>query len=346
MIRNEPRKRWLASASVDNSGSVSTGRNQFSASLGVDNLFGLNDYLNLRHSEVDPRSAGVSDSTGVYWNVPYGYWNISTGINTYRYESQVQGQVSTFKTDGISNSQMLRADRVVYRDQSSKWSIGGGLTLKQIRNEIADLPIEVSSANLTVFDLGVNASVVAFGAMLSANAGVATGANAMGATADDASRPAGAPRAQFVKYTYGGSLYRSFSVGGQSLTWQTLVSGQYSQDPLYGAEQTAIGSLYTVRGFRTTSLAGRSGLYARNELGMPLPAPRWFGLDSLKQIKPYVGYDLGHISKTGTLEGWSAGLDLAFSNATLQIAYAHPVDAPDYLPKEHGWVYARLALSY
>jgi hemolysin activation/secretion protein len=201
--------------------------------------------------------------------------------------------------------------------------------------------------NLTILDVSANVSAIANGSVISGNAGIAMGMNAMGATTDDSTRSAGAPRAQYTKLLYGGSFYRSFTAGGIPLTWQTLVSGQYSEEPLYGAEQIAIGSLYSVRGFQTTSLAGRSGIYARNDLGMPIPMPGWFGMDALRgQIRPYIGYDLGHINDNGSLQGWTTGLDLSFPNASLQIAYSRPIAAPESLPKEVGWLYARLTLTY
>ncbi len=139
--------------------------------------------------------------------------------------------------------------------------------------------------------------------------------------------------------TYGASLVRPFRLADHSMTWQTRLLGQHSTDALYGTEQIAIGNLYTVRGFRTTSLPGRSGFYVRNDLGLQQPV-------SGGQVRPYVGYDFGHVEAAGTLQGWTAGLDVSVSGATLQLAYSRPIAVPSGIQRESGWLYGRLALSF
>jgi hemolysin activation/secretion protein len=339
VIRNQPRKPWLANASVDNSGIASTGRTMFAAGLSADNLLGANDYLSgtFRYSERSNKE--YSESEGFYGSVPYGYWTFSSAINTFRYFSLVQGSVSTFETHGTSNSQMVRADRVVFRDQARKLSLAGGVTLKQTDNFIARSHIDTSSADLTVLDLGANLSWIALGGIFSFDAGMAKGIAALGATFDDTTRPVGAPQAQFEKYTYGASVYKPFALGDTPMSWQSRLYGQYSQDPLYGIEQIAIGNLYTVRGFRNTSLPGRTGFYVRNDLGMPIPV-------NGGQLKPFFGYDFGHVETAGTLQGWAIGIDAAYSGVSLSLAYAQPIQVPSGFKKEDGWFYARLAIQY
>jgi hemolysin activation/secretion protein len=339
VIRNQPRKPWLANASVDNSGIASTGRTLFSAGLSADNLFGVNDYVSgtFRYSERSGRE--YSEGEGLYAAVPYGYWTFSSALNWFRYASLVQGSVSTFDTNGTSNSQMMRAERVVYRDQARKVSLSGGVTLKQVDNFIVGTRIDTSSTDLTVLDLGANLSWLALGAMFTLDAGLAKGVAALGANFDDPTRPPGAPQAQFEKYTYGASFYKPFALGEQAMSWTSRLYGQYSQDPLYGIEQIAIGNLYTVRGFRNTSLPGRTGFYVRNDLGMPIPLGGG-------QVKPYLGYDFGHVEQAGTLQGWAIGVDASYAGASLSLTYAQPIQVPSGFKKEDGWFYARLAIQY
>jgi hemolysin activation/secretion protein len=338
LINNEPRKRWLASAGVDNSGAAATGRNLFSGFLGLDHLLGLNDYLSATGRYSEKSGHEYTASGGLYAAVPYGYWTFSSALNSFRYASMVQGTVSSFETDGTSDSQMLRAERVVYRDQARKWSAGGGVTLKQTRNFIAGTRIDSSSADLTVLDVASNLSWITSGALLSFDLGAATGVDALNATRDDATRPPGAPQAQFEKVTYGASLLRPFKIGDTQASWQSRLLGQSSNDALYGTEQIAIGNLYTVRGFRTTSLPGRSGYYVRNDLGFQLPFANG-------QVRPYVGYDFGHVESAGTLQGWTLGADASVGGATLQLAYSRPIAVPGGIQKENGWLYGRLAFA-
>jgi hemolysin activation/secretion protein len=339
IVGNEARKRWLASASVDNSGAAATGRNLFAGFLGVDNLLGLNDYFNATGRYSEKSGHEYTESGGLYGSVPYGYWTFSSALNSFRYVSMVQGTVSAFETRGTSDSQMLRADRVVFRDQARKWSFGGGVTLKQTNNFIAGTRIDNSSADLTVLDLGSNLSWITGEALLSFDLGVAAGVDALGATRDDPARPSGAPQAKFSKLTYGASLLRPFKAGSTAAYFQSRLLGQSSSDSLYGTEQIAIGNLYTVRGFRTTSLPGRSGYYVRNDLGFQLPMGN-------VSLRPYVGYDFGHVESAGTLQGWTLGADVSIGGATLALAYSRPVSVPTGIQKESGWLYGRLAFSF
>ena len=339
IIRNQPRKPWLASAGVDNSGSAATGRTLFTAGLSADNLLGANDYLSATARYSERSSREYTESEGFYGAVPYGYWTFASALNQFRYASRVQGSVTTFETRGTSDSQMARADRVLYRDQSRKLSLGGGVTLKQTENFIAGSRIDTSSADLTVLDLTSNLSVIALGTLFSFDAGIARGVAALGALHDDPARPQGAPQAQFEKYTYGASAAKFFSVSNLPFSLQSRLSGQYSNDPLYGSEQIAIGNLYTVRGFRNTSLPGRSGFYVRNDLGIPLPMGGG-------QVKPYVAYDFGHVEAAGTLQGWAVGIDMSIAGASLSLAYAEPIQVPTGIKREGGWFYARLAYQY
>jgi hemolysin activation/secretion protein len=341
VIRNEPRQRWLISGGVDNSGSESTGRAVLSASLGLDHALGLNDFFSLgfRHSE-EPGPPQYSDSASVYASIPYGYWTFSASFNQFRYASVVEGAVSSFSTAGDSTTTGFRAERVMYRDQAVKWSLAGGLTGKRTRNYIAATLIEVSSTELAIADFGTSLSLVGAGMLLSFDLGYAQGLDSLGAAEDDPARPTGAPQAQFTRLSYGATLARPFAAFGKQAAWRSALSGQRSHDSLYGTEQIAIGSLYTVRGFRRTSLSGRSGYYARNDLGVQLPFDGFL-------LRPYAGYDFGYVEGAGTLQGWTLGLDVGISGGvTLQFAWSAPTSVPSGFDREGGWLYARFAFAY
>src|ERR1051325_10368462 len=88
VVRNEIRKRWLASVGVDNSGVPATGDAIYSASLGADHLLGLNDFFNLsyRHSgDIGPPAS--SDNVSFFGSAPYGYWTFSLAASEFHYSS-------------------------------------------------------------------------------------------------------------------------------------------------------------------------------------------------------------------------------------------------------------------
>jgi hemolysin activation/secretion protein len=349
-LDNPVKRRWQASLGIDNSGQASTGYNTTSASLTADNPAGLNDYLNfsLHHSEAGEDSIRHSDGGSLYWNVPYGYWNFSAAYNAFHYGSVVSTATGTnFDTDGTSNSQVLKAERLVYRDQSIKWGVSGDLTLKETWNAIAGTRIVSSSADLTLIDLGSYLTWSRPGTLISASLGYTVGVDALGSTPDRADRPERAPRADYTKETYGASLLQLFSVGDLPLSFNSTLSGQFSRESLYGTEQFAIGSLYSVRGFRLDTLSGSSGVFVRNDLGVPVTLERLFGPGAGDgQIKPYIGLDYGRVAHVGELDGWSLGVDTSYRWITLQLAYSQPINTPSFLPHEHGWLFARVNLTY
>lgn len=349
LVKDEVRKRWLVSAGMDNSGSASTGYDTTTLSASADDFAGWNDYFNLsaRHSEAGVDSERHSDGGSVYWNVPYGYWNFSAAVNAFHYGSVVNSQATSFDTDGTSNEETFKAERMLYRDQSIKWGASADLTLKQTWNAIAGERIVASSADLSLLDVGTNVTWARPGTLFSVNAGFTAGMDGLGATEDEADRPTGAPRAQYVKSTYGASLLQLFRMGELPLSLQSSLYGQHSSEPLYGTEQLAIGSLYSVRGFRLDSLSGSTGFYERNDLGIPLTLARVFGHGMPEgQIRPYVGLDYGRVNGVGSLDGWTLGVDVNYSRVSVQLAYSQPISAPSFLPNEHGWLFGRISVTY
>ena len=99
------------------------------------------------------------------------------------------------------------------------------------------------------------------GGMGNARLGYVRGLRALGAMADAAGLPADYPHAQFSKFTLDLGYQRRLSLADQPLQWTSLISAQYSRDPLIGSQQFLIGSPRTVRGSRSgtrmSSTAGR-----------------------------------------------------------------------------------------
>jgi len=120
---------------------------------------------------------------------------------------------------------------------------------------------------------------------------------------------------------------------------------------LYGTEQFLIGSPYSIRGFRTHSLSGDNGIYMRNELGLPLPMQVLFGTGAPNGlIKPYLGYDVGHIfqhfdSQSGTLSSVTAGINVSVGRWSVQTAYSKAVIDPYSALGNDEYGYFRVSLD-
>lgn len=352
-IDNTPAKRWILNLANDNTGSQATGWFQTSATLGVDDLAGLNDYLNLSFRE-NPNplpDQRLSRSLSALYTVPYGRWLFSLSASDFKFVSLTQGQVAQFQSSGTARTSNLHFDRMMYRDQSTKLTLSGGLTFKDNINYLNGATINNSSRKLNVADVGANLSLNALGALWSFDLGRQQGLSAYGALRDPGGLAVAAPRAQFTKYTYGANVSLPMKFGAQAVTYQTTLTGQYSPDVLYGTEQLTIGGPFSVRGYRTAFISGDSGLYARNELGVPFALSKVLGASAPKgEIKPFVAYDVGHISDKygvpgGSLSSVTVGFALAISTVSLQFSQSVPEHRPSRLTGIGPYTYVRIAID-
>lgn len=163
-VENKPGKPWSLSVANNNLGQKSTGYSQTSASLGMDNLFGLNDFLSLtyQHTGSDypwpDNSFGQSNSVSGSFSIPYGYWTATLNGSYYRYRNSVPGQFGDIETDGDSRQFGFGIDRVILRDQDSITRLNGGINYKETNNFLLGNRIEVGSRRYTVANFGASHS--------------------------------------------------------------------------------------------------------------------------------------------------------------------------------------------
>lgn len=355
IIRNTPRKRWTVNLAADNTGSDSTGYVQTSASMGYENLLGLNDYLNFSvraNPDMEP-DRKMSRSVSGVMVIPYGYWTLSANVSDFSYASIVQGSVASFQSSGSSSASSMKLGRVLLRDQRMKWSLSGTLTSKESLNYLNKELIQTGSRKLSVFDAGSNVSLNALGGIWGFDVGMSRGLAMFGALQDADGLPSAAPRAQFTKYTYGANVMRPFEVDGVKFSFQSALTGQSAQDVLYGTEQILIGGPYSVRGFRRYNISGDSGLNLRNDLSMSMPLSQWLGESAPPngQIKPYVAYDIGQIQGKyglpgGAMSGATLGVLVTAGSASLHIAYSRALSMPESLGVGDQYGFVRLAFDF
>lgn len=351
VVRNEPTRPYHASISFDNQGSDSTGKDQWGITLGSDGLLGLNDLLLLTHRQSHPadRKLRYAESTSLTLNVPLGYASVTYSHSQSKYASAVELMPGMrISTNGNTQTDNLRLDRVVYRDQSRRFTMNGGLTLKESKNYLADQFLAISSRRLSVFDAGIGGAMGLFGGFLILDLGISQGLDFAGALKDSAGLPDSAPRAQFTAYKYGYSYRLPFKLANTDWSFSSQLAGQHAKDVLYGSEQIAIGGIYSVRGFVKTTLAGDHGYYVRNELSLrkSLPvadthlATRWFvALDQGEVLNRAPG------APNGRLAGMAYGVSLQFKGGQIELFGARPLSFPNQFTKESPQFFARLSYA-
>ncbi|MFS8116156.1 ShlB/FhaC/HecB family hemolysin secretion/activation protein [Rhizobium jaguaris] len=335
-IENKPSHPWHLSVGNSNLGQAQTGYSKSSASIGYDNLFGVNDQWSFGYEHTGPNypwhddGQGRSDSYTGNVSVPYGYWTLSANGAWYGYDSSVPGNFGTLQTSGNSKQLGVSADRVIFRDKDSITTFNSGLTYKETNNFLLGSKIEVGSRKYTVGDLGISHSRRMLGGLWVFDLSYAQGLNLFDAV-DPGDAGAGNADPRFSKFTGTITMTRPIQLGEQHFEINSMLTGQYSPDNLFGAEQISLGSYSTVRGTRESMLYGNNGFFVRNDLvwrTQPFAdnaaLSKMFG-----EFRPYVGLDYGRIASQtryqiegGDMLGWTVGAKLAGGNLNLDIGYS------------------------
>lgn len=112
--------------SLDDAGSISTGRYQGSVALSVDNPLRLNDllYVSAGHSLGGNSNPGDdrkgTQNYSAWYSAPWGYWQLSVAASQYDYHQTVPGYLTTYQYSGKSQNADVRLSRILYRDGSRK----------------------------------------------------------------------------------------------------------------------------------------------------------------------------------------------------------------------------------
>lgn len=335
-IENQPSHPWHLSVGNNNLGQAQTGYSKTSTSVGYDNLLGINDQWNLSYEHSGPNypwsndGQGNSNSYSGNVSVPYGYWTFSLDGSWYEYNSSIPGNFGSLDTSGDSKQAGIGADRVIFRDKDSITTFNSGLTYKESNNFLLGNRIEVGSRKYTVGDLGVSHSRRMLGGLWVFDLSYSHGLNLFDAVAPG-DPGAGDADPRFSKFTGTITATEPFEVADQHFEINSLVTGQYSPDNLFGAEQISVGGYSSVRGTRESMLFGNNGFFVRNDLvWRTQPFADKAELASIfGELRPYVGLDYGRIASQaryhiegGDMFGWTVGAKLAGGHVNFDMGYS------------------------
>ena len=264
---------FYGSLVLNNLGSTSTGINQTRWQFGFEDTSGHNESWGFSYQHSATKyplylsSASSSELFSLNITFPYGYWSFVFDTSVSTYESEIQGAATTIDTSGESRSITLNTSLVAHRDQTSTTKLSAKLAWKRTQNYILSNLVDASSRTLSISTLELlyteqfqNGQFVF---SLSYNEGL-TLFNAL----DDSTTPIEFPRAQFESTSFLLNTYVAFPTGSLSGAYSLQISGQYSQDLLFGSEQIAYGNYSTVRGLRESVIFGNNGTLIRNELSI------------------------------------------------------------------------------
>ncbi len=146
LVNNSAQKPWRVGLSRHNDGQKSTGEQQWGTALDWDSPLGLADQLALRGSHDAISDHQKTSRNGMlYYNLPFGWWNLSYTYSQSEYRALGQANGFNFKQSGDSQNHQLRLERVIHRDSVSKTSLNTGLAYLCTNNFIEDSKLAESS---------------------------------------------------------------------------------------------------------------------------------------------------------------------------------------------------------
>jgi len=349
LVKNAPQKPWRASLSRNNEGQKATGEQQWGTTLDWDNPLGLADQLMLRggHDAVSDHHR-TSHNEMFYYNLPWGWWNVSYTYSQSEYRSQAEANGFNFKQTGDTQNHQLRVERVIHRDAVSKTSLNTGLAYLRTNNYIEDSKLALSSNRLSEAQFGINHGRRIGSAFVNLDVGMQNGIGAFDAQSNHDLKP-GQPDARYRKYTATLSYLQPFKLWGESLSFSSLMTGQRSEDPLFSPQRLSLGGLSSIRGYKDQSLTGDSGGYWRNDLRWSRPVTLPWLQPVLAEYGASLGYDQGVIrgdrynhEQHGRVSSNSLELFARGKHVNASVTFAHSLERPNAITDRESPIYFRM----
>jgi len=345
VVRNRPRAPVRLFLAYDNLGTRATGRQNVSATLGLDSLLGFNELISLTHRESVPHERQHHSRADAFaFAVPWGYSTISFDLSESRYANEIATLGGGLLSEGRTGTAGLTLDRVVFRNQASRVSLTGRVGVQDSRSWLAGQFLAVASRQQTTLDLAASGFTATLGGIVNARLGVSRGLPVLGGMDDPANLPDTLPHARFTRANLDLGFNRRFRVAERPLLWSSQFSAQHAFDTLFGAQQFAIGGVSSVRGFVETSLSGDHGLLWRNELAVPFSLEAGAG-------RVFAAYDVGRVRNRapgvpeGTLSGLTVGASLQYRAASLEAFASRALSLPAGMQREATRIGVRLSYS-
>lgn len=353
LLKGEPAKPWRVGLNRHNDGEQSTGEQQWGTSLDWDSPLGLADQLSLRGGG-DTVSDRFRHSTNrsLFYSLPYGWWDFSYSYSQSYYRTRNEANGFAFDLDGESKTHQLRGERVLHRDSVSKTAASVGVSQLRTRNFIEDSLIDASSQRLSEGQLGFNHGRRIGSAFANLDLGWQHGIGAFDAQ-HEGHPHGGEPVARYNKYSLTASVLQPFQAWGGSFSFDSLASGQKSEDVLFSPQRISVGGLSSVRGFKEQSLSGDTGGHWRNQL-------RWRRPVGWESLRPFIheysvafAYDVGVIhggrynpELRGRLSGNAVELSTRGQHLAANLTFARSLERPDSIERREHPVYFRFELFF
>ncbi len=285
--------------SFDDSGVKETGKNQFTAALGLDRVFNANDTFFFSHTtdtSLNWQTEGTRSQSFTY-SIPHGKNRLTISHSENKYNQLVPSKPYAFNSSGDSQTTRVTIEHMISRSRTERKSIDITGIKRDSHYFINDTEIPVQAMNTSALEIGFNDRIYCGNNTLYLRLAYKKGTGWFDAQSEK--EYPDAPKTRYKMWLLDIDWHQPFTMGHRPASFSCSFHGQWNTrgKRLYGVDMISIGNRYTVRGFDgETTLMGESGWYLRNELASTIPAIH---------SEVYLGLDVGTVYgiSTETLVG-------------------------------------------
>ena len=221
----------------------------------------------------------------------FNSYTLSLGSSRTENTSSFYTPNTVYDMETVSSTFSMNLDKILWRNQKNKISLGIGLKRKHNESYIEDT--KLSDRILTIGDISLNGTTVFYGGLLSGSLDYERGIRALGASST--------PKSQFMKYTMNIDYYKPIT---KRLAYRLDTTAVYSNDVLYGSEKQSIGGVGSVGGYhRRGNIQGDKAIEIQNELSYRILDSEKFG-----RISPYLSYSYGTVKNNKNNSKYGKGI--------------------------------------
>lgn len=353
LIKNDFSKNWYVYTDVNNFGLDSTGVWQHFTTLTYDNLLQENDLISFTHG-YDPTLASdgsYNQLDSLLISIPNGRKLIKLGVNYSKYRNYQNNNSVEIRSKGNSIGAAFDMDWLLFRDQTVKCYLHGGLKFKNSKNYLNELLLEISSRKTTVASLGLSAIKILDdgNSQLYANATYSHGLGLIGASGEPF---LDGPDPRFHKFALSASYSTYFTKWDKSFSYQNSFNIQYSEKELFSSEQINIGGHSTVRGYRNDSVSADNGMYMRQEFSATFRDIKLSKSHSIEVIQPYLAHDIGFIfnspetASRGIIDGVTLGSRFTHKNLRADLSLSLPISSPAIITEDDAIIGVSVSYNF
>ena len=263
-------------------------------------------------------------------------YTLSLGSSRSENISSFYTPTTIYDMETMSSNFSVNLDKILWRNQKSKLSLGVGLKRKHNKSYIEDTLL--SDRILTIGDISLNGTTVFYGGIFGITLDYERGLRALGAS--------NTPKAEFKKYSLNLNYYKPLT---KKLVYRFNTLTSYSKDVLYASEKQSIGGVGSVPGYhRRGNIMGDRAIEIENELSYKI-------IDSEKigRLSPYISYSYGTVRNNknpsvygkGYVSGASIGLRYSMKYLDVDLAYAKALSHSSYIKPRDREIYFSTSLK-